>query len=261
MPQVVLIHWNKAAAELRIAQLNNAGIPVFLENFNGPATLRTWREKQPIAIIIDLSRLPSQGRDIALAVRHYKTTRFIPLVFVDGQPEKLKQIQNLLPDATYTTWDRIDLALKQAIDHPPDDPVIPRSLLEGYSGTPLVKKLGIKANSQLVVLNRPVKFEEELKNIPKNVSIKYKLDCNEELIIWFTKYKRDIEVGIDSLIQTMHQKGSLWIAWPKKSSGVVSDLTQNIVRQIGLTKGLVDYKICSINSIWSALKFARRKSL
>lgn len=259
MSRIILIHWNTDEAQARLTQLNRSGILASLEKFAGPATLRTWKENPPTAIIIDLSRLPSSGRDIAVAVRHYKTTRHIPLLLVDGRAEKLQQIQKLLPDVTYTDWDHIDMALKQAIDHPPVDPVVPRSMLEGYAGTPLVKKLGIKANSNLVIINAPAKFEEKLENMPDNVAIKYKIDNQEELIIWFIRYIRDMEVKINSIIKAMHQKGSLWIAWPKKSSGVSSDLTQNVVRQIGLANGLVDYKICAIDELWSALKFSLRK--
>jgi hypothetical protein len=260
MGNIVLIHWNRMEAEQRIAQLKTSGIDAVFEKFNGPGTLRAWREDRPTAIIIDLSRIPSQGRDIALAIRHYKTTRFVPLILVDGHPEKLKRIQELLPDATYTSWDQIDIDLRQTIDHPPNNPVVPRSVLEGYAGTPLVKKLGIKANSHLILLNAPIKFEKNLENLPENVSIKYTLEDRVECIIWFTIYKKDLKDNIDRIAQALNKKGSLWIAWPKKASGVTSDLTQNVVRQIGLAKGLVDYKICAIDNVWSALKFSRRKS-
>lgn len=108
-------------------------------------------------------RLPSHGRDVALGIRKFKSTRYVPLVFVEGDPEKVKHIKELLPDAVYTTWSQIQGALKRAIAHPTKDPVVPRTALDGYSGTPLPKKLGIKAHSVVCLIDAPKSFENPLR--------------------------------------------------------------------------------------------------
>jgi DNA-binding NarL/FixJ family response regulator len=144
MKTVRLIHWNDAEAKERAGRVKEAGYDVSCELPRGPQFLRDLRAHSPVAVLIDLSRLPSQGRDLAVAIRHQKSTRHIPLVFVDGDPEKVAKIKNVLPDAVYTSWGRLKDSLKQAIARAPGEPVAPQSVFSGYSGTPLAKKLGIK---------------------------------------------------------------------------------------------------------------------
>ena len=163
--RIYLIHWNVDEAKERVSLLQAAGYTVSCGPFKGPITLRKWRENQPDAFIIDLNRLPSQGRDVGISIRHYKTTRHVPLVFVEGDSEKVKRIKQLLPDAVFTAWKDIRKSLKQAISHPPVNPVKPKSLLAGYSGTPLPKKLGIKVNSAVMLIDAPQDFEKNTRKI------------------------------------------------------------------------------------------------
>src|SRR3970040_2450082 len=130
--RVRLIHWNADEAKQRAKILRAAGYEVIHKIPDGPEFLRDLRAKPPIAVVIDLSRLPSLGRDVGLAVRQSKATRHTPLVFVGGEPEKVARVKSLLPDATFTVWNKIRSALKQAIAHPPANPVRPDSLLAGY---------------------------------------------------------------------------------------------------------------------------------
>jgi CheY-like chemotaxis protein len=153
LSHVRLVHWNAKEAEAKAAILRAAGCDVAYEPLNLKA-LRELRYNPPTAVIIDLTRLPTQGRDVAVAIRHSKTTRHVPIVFVDGDPEKVALIKTQLPDAVYTTWN-------------PKVTVVPRSLLEGYSGAPLVKKLGIKANAIVALVDAPDNFEKTLASCPK----------------------------------------------------------------------------------------------
>jgi hypothetical protein len=211
------------------------------------------------AVVIDLSRLPSQGRDIALGIRHQKTTRYLPLVFVEGETEKIARIKEHLPDAVYTTWSNIKSALKHTIAYPPKDPVVPRSRMAGYSGTPLVKKLGIKANSVVTLVNAPKDFEKTLGELPEGATSQRENRNKRDLTIWFTTSIKELENHIEKIAGKV-EKGKLWIAWPKRTSGMTSDVTQNYVRKVGLASGLVDYKICSIDKTWSGLLFVKRNS-
>jgi hypothetical protein len=127
----------------------------------------------------------------------------------------------------------------------------------GYSGTPLVRKLGIKPGSRLVLLGAPTGFRRELPGMPEDVRVTSKAIEGAELAVWFVKSRRELEGRVPAISLEMGQ--GLWIAWPKKASGVVTDLTEDLVRRAGLANGLVDYKVCAINETWSGLKFARRK--
>jgi CheY-like chemotaxis protein len=161
MHRVRLIHWNAAEAEERAAKLRAAGYDVASAPLDG-AGLRALQADPPDAVVVDLSRLPAQGRDVAMALRKYKSTRQVALVFAEGDPEKVKSVAELLPDAVYTTWSRIRSSLKRAIAHRPADPLVPDSNFAAYSGTPLPKKLGIKANSVVALVGAPLDFAETL---------------------------------------------------------------------------------------------------
>jgi hypothetical protein len=129
----------------------------------------------------------------------------------------------------------------------------------GYSGTPLVKKLGIKPASTLVLLGAPRGFKRELVGLPHAVRIAAELRGAPELTIWFLSSKRELEGRIPQIAASMGQ--GLWIAWPKKASGTKTDVTEDIIRNCALPHGIVDYKVCAINETWSGLKFARRQKL
>lgn len=260
MHRIRLIHWDKAEAEVKAEELRAAGYDVDSMPFNGPPALRAMRENPPAVAIIDLSRSPSMGRDLGVALRHSKGTRHISLVFVEGDPEKTERIRKLLPDAVYTPWNRIRSALEKAIASPPSRPVVPDSVFAGYSDTPLPKKLGIKANSTLALINAPPDIEKILGQLPKGVTIRKQVRGQCDLVIWFTASRNDLEVRIENRINILSGKSGLWIAWPKKTSGMISDLSQNVVREVGLRFGLVDYKVCAIDETWSGLLFSRRNS-
>jgi hypothetical protein len=130
-------------------------------------------------------------------------------------------------------------------------------MVAGYSGTPLVKKLGIKPGTTLALLGAPDGFVRELVGLPEDVQIVTRLGRPPELTVWFVPARRDLDRRIKTIGSAMGQ--GLWVAWPKRASGVTTDLTEDIVRVAGLANGLVDYKVCAINETWSGLKFARRK--
>jgi len=255
---VRLIHWHAGEAGERAARLRAASWEVDASQFNGPAGLRSLRENKPLAVVIDLSRLPMQGRDVGLAVRQFKSTRFVPVVFVDGLPEKVARVRRSLPDAVFTSWETIRRDLKRAVAHPPRDVVAPGSLLAGYSGTPLAKKLGIKPDSVVALAGAPDGFEKTLGDLPGGVNIMTRATPSADLIVWFVRSRKELERGIRRMAG-LTGKGGTWIAWPKKTSPLASDLTQAAVRKVGLASGLVDYKVCAIDADWSGLKFARRK--
>ena len=256
MPRVQIIHWKSTEAQSKVAFLQDNGYNAKYDAYS-PATLKRWRANPPDAFVIDLTRLPSHGRDVALALRQAKSLRFVPLVFVDGKVETVRRIRRLLPDAIYTPWRRVRSALRRGLAKPAADPIVPSSTLAGYSGTPLPKKLGIKPGSVVVLIDAPPAFTTTLGTLPPDVAFRRNTRGKRDLTIWFVKSRRDLERRISRMAAL--GANSMWIAWPKKASGIKSDLSQTLVRRTGLAAGLVDYKVCAIDDTWSGLKFTKRK--
>jgi hypothetical protein len=129
--------------------------------------------------------------------------------------------------------------------------------MAGYSGTPLAKKLGIDEQARLAVLAAPWDYEKTLGLPPGKHQVASKLGKSEEFIHLFALKSADL-ANFDTLARSLIDTGTLWVSWPKKSSGVTTDLTEEAVRHAGLSAGLVDVKVCAVDEIWSGLKFVRR---
>lgn len=257
MQQIRLIHWNSDEAHERATRLAALGYQVNHELPNPPAFVKELAADPPAAVVIDLSRLPSQGRDLAVLIRGRKGTRTIPLVFVGGEPEKVARTRELLPDATYTAWEVIENALAEAISHPPAQPAAPGSAFAAYAGQPLAGKLGIKPGLDLCLVDAPEGFEAKLDVLPAESQVRRAIGDGCALTLWFVRSQAELVARIGKMAAEFGDV-ALWIAWPKKASGQTTDLTQQMVRETGLAAGLVDYKICSIDEMWSALLFTRR---
>ena len=131
--------------------------------------------------------------------------------------------------------------------------------MAGYSGTPLTKKLGFKEGFRVGFVNPPKGFQRELGPLPTDVKITVGLLTKPlDLILLFADSQQTLKKEFPRLAQKLAENGMLWIAWPKKASGVATELSDNSVRQIGLDAGLVDVKVCAVNEIWSGLKFVYR---
>ena len=130
--------------------------------------------------------------------------------------------------------------------------------MAGYSGTPLVKKLGIKPDFEVAFINAPKNFVNQL-DLPAGVKVKPG-SRNQDLdfILLFVKSRTVLSVAFLQFANKLKTNGMLWVSWPKQSSGVPTDLNENVVRDIGLTAGLVDVKVCAVDEIWSGLKFVYR---
>ena len=128
----------------------------------------------------------------------------------------------------------------------------------GYSGTPLTKKLGIKEGFRVALVGAPDGFRAELIDLPPGVTFVTSLAAQLDFIMFFVKSQSEMTRSFPRLAAKLKPAGMLWIAWPKKSSGVATALSDNSVRQIGLDAGLVDVKVCAVNEIWSGLKFVIR---
>jgi hypothetical protein len=258
MARVALFHWNAAEAAERVERLRRAGFEAEYFPTTAGGGLRRIRENLPDAVVIDLTRQPSHGREVGIHLRGQKATRFAALVFIEGDPEKTAQVRSLLPDATYTTWPRIAAAVKHAIKARPRQPVVPGTFA-GYSGTPLPKKLRIVEGSVVALVGAPEGFAEKLEPLPDGV----KLQANTRgatVILAFFESASQLDWKLPALAAEMRQGRTLWLIWPKKTSAIASDLSEKQVREMGLATGLVDYKICAVDEDWSGLAFAARKA-
>jgi len=130
--------------------------------------------------------------------------------------------------------------------------------MAGYSGTPLVKKLGIKEGARVAFVNAPDDFQATLGELPGDVKLVKATTKSLDLIVFFVLSERILARDFASLAERLTSNGMIWIAWPKKSSGVTTDLTFERVQRIGLDARLVDVKICAIYETWSGLKFVYR---
>ena len=130
--------------------------------------------------------------------------------------------------------------------------------MAGYSGSPLPKKLGLKEGSRIALVNAPKDFERELGELPSNADIVTRVTKPLDIVLLFVLNERTLLRDFDKLAKKLASDGMIWVAWPKKSSGVATDLSFERVQRIGLDAGLVDVKICAIDEVWSGLKFVFR---
>jgi hypothetical protein len=126
--------------------------------------------------------------------------------------------------------------------------------MAGYSGTPLVQKLMIKPGHRLALLDAPDGFSKVLGALPDGVSVTGKLGAAHDVVLLFVTARSDLEKRFAKTAKHLDPAGGLWVAWPKKASGVATDVTEDVVREVALAAGLVDVKVCAIDDTWSGLR-------
>lgn len=128
----------------------------------------------------------------------------------------------------------------------------------GYAGTPLPKKLGIKAGAHVALIAAPDALGGLLEPLPDGVRLRRRLTRDIDVIVFFVTRQSRLEARFDRLENALVRDGALWVAWPKRASGAATDLTENVVRDVALAHGLVDTKVCAITEVWSGLRLVRR---
>jgi hypothetical protein len=261
VPRVLILHWNEAEAAERAERVRRAGYES--ETFwraNDGLGFRKVRENPPDAFIVDLTRIPSHGRAVGIALRGQKATRGVPLLFIEGDPEKTARTRELLPDAVYTTWAKIGPALKTALRNAPERPVVPGAFA-GYAGTPLARKLRIREESQVLLLAAPEGFEAQLEPLPEGARVFRETASEVDVVLAFVKSSAALGRALPPLARAMKSGRTLWLIWPKRTSAMACDLGEPMVRKMGLDAGLVDYKVCAVDETWSGLAFAARREV
>lgn len=252
-PLLWLVH-SGADESARIAQLRALGFRVVTARWSSPEIIRKKAEL-PCAVVVDLSRSPSSGRDIAVAMRSHRELVSVPFIFVDGAPDRMMAIKALLPDAIGTTWPRIGDALVAARESPPSGGR-QLSVFAAYENKSLTDKLGIKAGVTVAIVNAPATFRATLGALPEGAKIHHTAKPRD-LTLWFV-HSNDELIGELAKMKPHAASGRLWIIW-RKGAGAASSLNQNTIRKIVLANGLVDFRISRIDDEWAGLRVTIRK--
>ncbi|MDP8989916.1 MAG: hypothetical protein M3N41_07530 [Acidobacteriota bacterium] len=256
MRRVRLFHWNAKGAAALIARLRAAGFEAVHNAETQSPSVRELKESGAAAVVIDLSRMPSHGKYVGAWVRGSKSTRHLPLVFVGGESEKVAAIRELIPDAVYSTVAGVDAALKKAIARPPSDPVVPRQMMETAPGRTAAQKMGIREGSAVGLLDPPADYLKVLGVLPEGVVLEEDPRRACPVTVWFVHDPGEYEAALASR-RLLAAKSRLWIVWQK---GRRDGLNGNFVREAALAMGLVDYKICSLDGVWTGMVFAVKKA-
>ena len=131
-------------------------------------------------------------------------------------------------------------------------------MISGYSRCSLSQKLGVKANTRVIALGAPPTYQALLAPLPSGATVQTKLPASSDFIHQFARSRVDLAGRFPRLATSLTDEGILWISWPKRAAGADTDLTENVVRELGLAEGLVDVKVCAVDEVWSCLKFVRR---
>ena len=255
MPRIRLVHWKASEAEALLAALRAAGHTVDYDEKVASDGFRSIRESPPDVFAIDLSRLPSHGREVATFFRGRKATRHIPIVFVGGAPEKVAAIRKLLPDAVYTAPGRLRSALRAAFANRPASPVVPAQMMARYASRNAAQKLGIREGSTAALIDPPRNYASVIGELPAGACLEETPDAACPIALWFVHDAAACREALPGM-RKLAARTKLWILWRKGSS-----VTQPFLRESAAEVGLVDYKICSVDATWSAMLFARRKAV
>jgi CheY-like chemotaxis protein len=257
MPRIRLLHWKAKEAGGHIETLREAGHRVEYEERLRPALMKNWRESPPDAFVIDLSRMPSHGREIAIALRQSPRTRYIPIVFCGGDEEKVEKIRAVLPDAAYCELSKLSSTLRKALAKRPVNPVKPVQMMDRYASRTAAQKLGIKDSSTLALIDSPRDGLQVIGELPPGVEI-LDGDAIASVTLCFARDAHSLLATL-SAVRTLASRSKLWILWRKGGSVARGDVTETLLRRNAIDLGLVDYKICSVNEVWSAMLFAARR--
>ena len=187
---------------------------------------------------------------MAVQLRRYASTRPVPLVFAGGEEDQVARVRNLLPDATYVSWQGVAGGVERA--KPIEKPVVP-STMDAYSQTQLEPKLGVRDGTTLLLLGAPDGFGKALRRA------ELVEEGPAQLVMLFSASVADLERDFEGAKAAIATGGTIWICWPKKASGAQSDVDQAHVRRYAMDRGLVDFKVAAIDPTWSGLRFSRKK--
>jgi hypothetical protein len=253
-PMVWLVHPGAGEAACA-AELSTLGFRVVGGPWSSPEITRN-KVQLPVAVIVDLSRSPSSGRDIAVAMRSNRELVNIPFILVGGAPDRVAMLKQLLPDAIEAIWAGIGAVISAACKNPLSGGR-KLSVFAAYENKSLAEKLGIKHGTTVVTINAPAGLRAILGALPDGVKICRAADTRD-LTLWFLRSAEELSDGIVKM-KPHAASGRLWIIW-RKGASAESPVNQISIRKEALANGLVDFRITRIDDDWAGLRFTIRKS-
>lgn len=250
--RVWLIHWNEQEAAPRLDKLRKLGCDAGWHE-----DIRKLGEWAAELVVIDLSRLPSHGRQVADYVWSAKSRRAMPIVFVGGEPAKVEVARKQFPGAHFCEWDQIGPVIERAFASPPREAGVTPGPMASYAPKPLAGKLGIKPNSVVSLVEPPTDFLRLLEGLPGNVGFVLDYEPAADIILFFLRSTMDLRDVIARLRRL--ERPTAWLVYPKKSASADTALTQSLVRESGMAAGWVDFKVCAVDATWTALAFRKRR--
>ena len=249
MPFVQVIHWKPEEAAGLLEACRAAGVEA---ECRPPQQLR---QRLPDAVVIDLTRLPSHGREVGAWLRETKKTRHIPIIYVDGEPEKVERIRSVLPGAIFTSRSRLRSALQSALRKGAQNAALPPPAIVRFGGRTAAQKIGIKAGMKVAAMDAVAGYEELLGALPDEVEFFEDPAKPQDLTLWFI---HDFDGLMSSLagMRRLASRTRLWIVWRK---GANRHVTYNSILKAGGEVGLVLSKLCAVNDTWSAVWLVQRK--
>jgi CheY-like chemotaxis protein len=246
--RVVVVHYEAAEAAALADRLRREGIAAEPYTALGTRGFRQLSAAPPDAILIDLIRMPSYGRAMGGMLRKTKSTRAIPIVFLEGDPEKTDRVRELLPDAGFTSLPRLAPALRRAVRTAPAEPVVPES-----REVPAGQKLRIPEGATVSLIGAPEGFEAVLGGARVTRS------RGGEVVLLFARTAAAIGRELPGLAKMLPGR-RLWVLWPKRTSRAAGDLSLPRIHDACAPLGLVAYKTCSVDATWSAAAVSRRRT-
>jgi hypothetical protein len=256
-PVVWLVHTDETAGAAYAEELAELGYRAEWRRWSSPEIARA-KVDPPAAVLIDLSRTPSVGRDVAIAMRSHRALLAVPFVLIGGAPGVVANLKKFLPDAVLSDRQRIKSSLAGVLKRQPRGARL-LSVFAAYESAPLAKKLGIKAGSIVAVRDAPPGLQAKLGELPAGAKLIAQGKAPYDLTMWFV-HSHAVLVGEMSAMQQHASAGGLWILWNKNASSEGDiRVTQLTVRKAGLDAGLVDFKITRVDDDWAGLRFTVRK--
>jgi CheY-like chemotaxis protein len=253
MIRALVIHYHPGDAAELAARLRRDGFEPDVYPVVGSAGLGRIRDNPPDVAVIDLMRMPSYGRAMGALLRQQKSTRGIPLVFIQGDPGKTRLVRKLLPDAVFTSIARLAPSIEKAVAAPPREPLLPDP-----ARIPAAGKLRIREGNTICLVNAPPGFRTHLNPLPKAVRFQTS-PADADIILLFVKSSAQLGRELPRFATGIEPGRALWVLWPKKTSGVATDLTMPRIIEFCSTMALSIGRLCAVDKTWSALGISPRR--
>jgi hypothetical protein len=249
-PRIVFLHWKREEIRELASRILGCAIACYVP-IAGEGMKGLKEYPIPDALVIALDRMPSHGRDIGYAFHRQKSTRQVPLVYVGGDPAKVEKIRELLPESTFTDWDRVSEAIRGAIANPAM--VLPRPGGE-ISTAPVYRKIGLEQGMRIALLGAPAPLEDLAPGLPSGIAIDEEPSIQTAMTLWFVRSEEEFAGGLPEIAPALGKKPRLWVFYQRGKG-----LTWTRMLEAAAAYELAQFKIMRLNERWSGVGFGRSR--